>query len=71
MFPTDTDRGFSHIRLKINQATNQIQALKSVGIDGNNISIILKKLTPNIALTNKDFVFDTAAHPDVEINDMR
>ncbi|MCT4601525.1 MAG: outer membrane lipoprotein carrier protein LolA [Marinifilum sp.] len=71
LFPTDTERGFTHIRLKINQTTYQIKALKSVGKDGNDVSIVLKKLTPNVSLTDKDFVFDTAANPDVDINDMR
>ncbi|WP_321296843.1 outer membrane lipoprotein carrier protein LolA [Marinifilum fragile] len=71
LFPTDNERGFTHIRLKIDQATNQISALKSVGKDGNDVSIVLKKLTPNVTLTDKDFVFDTAANPDVEVNDMR
>ncbi|WP_282013784.1 LolA family protein [Marinifilum flexuosum] len=71
LFPTDEERGFTHIRLKIDQATNQISALKSVGKDGNDVSIVLKKLTPNVSLTDKDFVFDTAANPDVDVNDMR
>ncbi len=71
LFPSDTDKGFSHIRIKINKKNNQIQDLESFGTDGNNISIVLKKLTPNVPLSNKDFVFDTTAHPDVEINDLR
>ncbi|WP_421919938.1 LolA family protein [Marinifilum sp.] len=71
LFPSDTERGFTHIRLKIDKTTNQIKALKSVGKDGNNVSITLKKLTPNVTLSDMDFVFDTAANPDVDINDMR
>ncbi|MDQ2177223.1 outer membrane lipoprotein carrier protein LolA [Marinifilum sp. D714] len=71
LFPTDKERGFTHIRLKIDQATSQISALKSVGKDGNDVSIVLKKLTPNVTLTDKDFIFDTAANPDVDVNDMR
>ena len=71
LFPTDSNRGFTHIRLKINQVTNQIKALESIGKDGNNISIVLKKITPNVALSDKDFVFDTAANPNVEVNDLR
>jgi outer membrane lipoprotein-sorting protein len=71
LFPTKSDRSFSHIRLNINSATHQIQSLKSFGKDGNDISIIVKKLIPNITLTDKDFVFNQENHPDVEVNDMR
>ena len=71
LFPLDTDKEFSYVRLKINTTTNQIESLKSVGKDGNNISILLKKLVPNIEFNDSDFVFDTKANPDVEVNDMR
>lgn len=71
LFPIDTDRGFSYIRLKINSKTNQISSLKSVGVDGNDVSIILKKLTPNIEFSDSDFVFNAEENPDIEINDMR
>ncbi|RUT79231.1 LolA family protein [Ancylomarina longa] len=71
LFPDNTDRGFSSIRLKINAKTNQIESLKSIGKDGNNISIVLKKLIPNLSYSDSDFIFDTKANPDVEINDMR
>ncbi|MPQ47910.1 hypothetical protein GCQ56_12935 [Marinifilum sp. N1E240] len=71
LFPVDTEKGFSHIRLKIDDKTNQISSLKSVGKDGSDISIILKKLTPNVEYTDTDFVFNTKSNPDVEINDMR
>ncbi|MGQ1909866.1 LolA family protein [Marinifilum sp. RC60d5] len=71
LFPIDTDRGFSYIRLKINSKTNQISSLKSVGVDGNDVSIVLKNLTPNIQFSDSDFVFNTEENPDIEINDMR
>jgi len=71
LFPNNTDKGFSSIRLRINAKTNQIESLKSIGKDGNNISIVLKKLTPNLSYSSTDFVFDTKANPDVEVNDMR
>lgn len=71
LYPENTDKGFLYIRLRINQNDNQIESLKSVGKDGNNISIVLKKLTPNLEFSDLDFVFNTKTHPEVEINDMR
>ena len=71
LFPTDLDRSFSRIRLMIDQENMQILSLKSVGKDGNNITITVNKFTPNIPVKDSDFVFDTKANPDVEVNDLR
>jgi len=71
LFPIDLEKAFSRIRLKIDKKEMQISSLISFGKDGNNITIIVKKMTPNVAFEDKDFVFDTVAHPNVEINDMR
>lgn len=71
LFPKDTEKEFTHIRLRINKAKSQIESLESVGKDGNNINIILKNLTPNLPFSASDFVFDTKSNPDVEVNDMR
>ncbi len=73
LFPTTNkeEKSFSKIRLWINTKTNQIQQLKSMGKDGNNITIKVNKIVPNIDLPDSDFIFDTKANPDVEINDLR
>lgn len=71
LLPSEEDKAFSHIRLKIDKQQMQIYSLTSFGKDGNNITIKLKHLTPNINLSENDFVFDPKSHPGVEINDMR
>lgn len=71
LFPENSEREFSSIRLKINKVKNQIESLKSIGKDGNNVSITLKNLTPNLTFPDTYFIFDTKLHPEVEINDMR
>jgi outer membrane lipoprotein-sorting protein len=71
LFPNDTEKGFTSIRLKINRAKNQIESLQSIGKDGNNVSIVLKNFTPNLTFADSYFIFDTKANPDVEVNDMR
>lgn len=71
LFPENSDREFSSIRLKINKTKNQIESLKSIGKDGNNVSIILKNFTPNLTFPDSYFIFDTKLNSEVEINDMR
>lgn len=71
LFPEDTEKEFTSIRLKINKAKNQIESLKSIGKDGNNVSITLKNLTPNLTFPDSQFVFDKKLNPNVEINDLR
>lgn len=71
LFPKNNELEFSSIRLKINKAQNQIASLKSIGKDGNNVNITLKKLTPNLTFPDSYFVFDSKLNPEVEINDMR
>ncbi len=73
LFPTTNkeEKSFSRIRLYINTQVNQIQQLESIGKDGNNITIKVDKIIPNLELPDSNFVFDAKANPDVEINDLR
>jgi len=48
-----------------------MKSLVTIGKDGNNITIKIKKFEPNIDFKDSDFVFDQAANPDVEVVDMR
>jgi len=71
LFPLDEERPFSRIRLHIDKTSLQIKSLVSIGKDGNNITIKIKKFVPNENFSDSDFTFDQAAHPDVEVVDMR
>ncbi|MDQ1771839.1 outer membrane lipoprotein carrier protein LolA [Labilibaculum sp. A4] len=71
LIPLNSEREFSSIQLRIDKAKNQIESLKTIGKDGNNVSITLKKLTPNLKFADSYFVFDPKSNPDVEVNDMR
>lgn len=71
LFPKDTEKEYTHIRLRINKVKNQIESLESIGKDGNNINIKLKNLKPNLTFSAADFIFDPKLHSEVEINDMR
>jgi len=71
LFPLDKTRPFSRIRLHIDTKSLEIKSLVSIGKDGNNITIKIKKFEPNLDFKDSDFIFDQAAHPDVEVVDMR
>ncbi|MRT94835.1 outer membrane lipoprotein carrier protein LolA [Ancylomarina sp. 16SWW S1-10-2] len=71
LFPLDEERPFSKIRLNIDTKSLEIKSLVSIGKDGNNITIKIKKFEPNVKFKDSDFVFDQAANPDVEVVDMR
>jgi len=71
LFPLDEERPFSRIRLHIDTKSLEMKSLVSIGKDGNNITIKIKKFEPNVELKDSDFVFDQAANPDVEVVDMR
>ncbi len=71
LFPLDKEKPFSRIRLHIDKPSLEIKSLVSIGKDGNNITIKIKKFEPNIEFKDSDFVFDKAANPNVDIIDMR
>ena len=71
LFPLDEERPFSRIRLHIDTKTLEMKSLVSIGKDGNNITIKIKKFEPNLEFKDSVFVFDQTANPDVEVVDMR
>ncbi len=71
LFPLDEEKPFSRIRLHIDTKSLEMKSLVSIGKDGNNITIKIKKFEPNVEFKDSDFVFDQTANPDVEVVDMR
>ena len=71
LFPLDEEKPFSRIRLHIDTKSLEMKSLVSIGKDGINITIKIKKFEPNVEFKDSDFVFDQAANPDVEVVDMR
>ncbi|MDE5423601.1 outer membrane lipoprotein carrier protein LolA [Ancylomarina sp. DW003] len=71
LFPLDEERPFSRIRLHIDTKSLEMKSLVSIGKDGNNITIKIKKFEPNLEFSDSDFVFDQTANPNVEVIDMR
>ncbi|MBO4581591.1 MAG: outer membrane lipoprotein carrier protein LolA [Bacteroidales bacterium] len=59
------------VRLIIDKAKNQIVNVVIYEKDGTMYHYIVEKFSVNQKLTDATFVFDTAAHPDVDVIDMR
>ncbi len=71
LYPVNRDKPFSRIKLLVLKDDLQIYSIRQVGKDGNNYTVIVKDMKTNKAFNDKTFVFDTAAHPDVDVIDMR
>jgi len=71
LFPENRDKNYSRIKLLINKDDLQLNTLKQMGKDGNNITVKVKKMVTNQTFADTDFTFNTAANPNVDVIDMR
>lgn len=72
LYPIDEDKNFTKIGIRVKTASSSIEEVKSFGKDGNDLIIKIKSVKqPSSIPADSFFKFDTAAHPDVEIIDMR
>ena len=69
--PTE-DKNFSKIGIWVNTADSAITKVTTFGKDGNNVTVTIKSLKAMSPVPEDSFFrFDTAAHPEVEVVDMR
>nr|WP_319398535.1 outer membrane lipoprotein carrier protein LolA [uncultured Carboxylicivirga sp.] len=71
LYPTNRDKPFSRIKLLIFKDDLTLFSFRQVGKDGNNYTVIVKNMNTSKQIDDKTFVFDTTAHPDVDVIDMR
>lgn len=71
LLPIDKEVEYESIVVKVEKATNHIVSFATIGAEGNNVIIKLIKLIKNRTFEDSHFVFDSQAHPDVEVIDMR
>lgn len=70
--PKEEHHQIEKIGVWINTKTNQVEKVTSFGKDGNDIVITIKSIKqPEKELDQSFFRFDTAAHPDVDVIDLR
>lgn len=72
LYPNDLKKNFIKIGIRVKTADASIQEVKSFGKDGNDLIIRIHGVkAPSPIPADSFFKFDTAAHPDVEVVDMR
>ena len=71
LVPKDLNMDFFRIKLLINSDKKQLKSAKYFSKDGNTYTITLKKFEVRQNVTDSDFTFQTKAHPDVEVIDLR
>ena len=65
------EKSFHTIRLYVDKAKKQLFKVKIFGREGDDYLYKIDKLQLNPAVKDSDFSFDTAAHPKVEVIDLR
>lgn len=71
LFPKDLKAVYSQVKLLIEVSTGMPKTVIYMGKDAVTYTVRFSRITPNIPIANTDFVFNTKAHPNVEVIDMR
>ena len=69
--PIDKSKPFFKIRLAIDKAAKMIQSAVVFDKNGNRYTYDIKNFTPNPDLPDNFFMFDSKAHPGVQVVDLR
>jgi outer membrane lipoprotein-sorting protein len=69
--PEDIDKSYFKIRLMIDKVQKQIYSALIFDKSGNKYNYTIRTFTPNVAVPESIFTFDTKAHPGVEVVDLR
>jgi outer membrane lipoprotein-sorting protein len=69
--PNDKTKPYSKVKLLVDQASQNIESATVYDKNGNQYTYTIKKLTPNPAVDDSFFAFDTKAHPGVKVEDLR
>ncbi len=71
LFPEERGGNIARIKIDIDKQSSNIKTLMQQGKDGISYTVEITKLITDKTIDDKEFVFDRAAHPDVEVIDMR
>ena len=69
--PNDKNKPFCKIRLAIDKSAKTIQSAIVFDKNGNRYTYEIKKLTPDVELTETFFTFDSKKYPGIEVVDLR
>lgn len=70
MVPKKTSAQYSYIKLEIDKATNKISRAIQHYKNGTEVTIEIKSFTPNAAMADTTFEWDSKAHPKVSVVDL-
>lgn len=72
LFPLNPDKKKFHtVKLVLDKTKKQITSVKMLMKDGSTVTYLIRSFEANAAIPDTDFTFNKAAHPGVEMNDMR
>ncbi len=71
LLPKDDDKNYKKLIVKVDKKTNQLVSMKSIGESGDDVEIKVISMQENVPADDNKFTFNKAAHPDVEVVDMR
>lgn len=71
MTPNDKTKPFYKVYLYVDKAAKTITGTRVLEKSGNRYSYTVNSLTPNTAITDGQFAFDTKSFPGVEVVDLR
>lgn len=69
--PTDKSKPFFKVLLYVDKASNVINSAKLFEKTGNRFTYAVSGMSPNAAITDAQFVFDSSKYPGVEVVDLR
>jgi outer membrane lipoprotein-sorting protein len=70
LFPTDKEKPYSRIKLKIDKNKLHIYSVEYIGKDNNVYRLEIMRFTPDLPMEDKIFYFNAKDHPGVDVIDM-
>lgn len=71
LYPIKKGRSFIKVQLTIDKTKLQVMKFVIFDKNGSTFTYAITKFTPDLTIADKEFVFNKADHPGVEVNDMR
>lgn len=71
LYPTQRKAQFSRVRLTIDKKQYMIKRLMQQGKNGTSYYVTINSFNTNMSIADTEFTFNSKAHPDVEIIDLR
>lgn len=71
LYPLKKGKSFIKVQLTIDKAKQQVMKFVIYDKNGSTFTYAITKFTPDLNIADKEFVFNKADHPGVEVNDMR